>query len=78
MNTPHQLNEPLTYMPIPDSPYGWQEKMFSINSLEQNFAAYTGSGIRDWMEFSCAILPEARSPFHIGTQRLIGCNAIYR
>ena len=33
MNAPHQLNEPLTYMPIPDSPYGWQEKMFSINSL---------------------------------------------
>jgi len=53
MNMPHQLNEPLTYMPIPDSPYGWQEKMFSINSLEQNFAAYTGSDIRDWMEFSC-------------------------
>ena len=59
MNAPHQLNEPLTYMPIPDSPYGWQEKMFSINSLEQNFAAYTGHGIRNGMEISCAIFLEA-------------------
>jgi hypothetical protein len=65
-------------MPIPDSPYGWQEKMFSINNLEQNFAAYTGFGIRNWMEFSCTILSEAVLSFHGETQRLMGRNSIYR
>ena len=52
MNAPHQLNKPLTYMPITDSYYGLQEKCSVSISLGQNYATHAGRGIRAWVEYS--------------------------
>jgi hypothetical protein len=41
MNTPHLLNKPLPYMAIPDSSYGWQEKMFSTQQPGAKIAPHT-------------------------------------
>ena len=40
MNAPHQLNGSLTFMPITDSSYSWQEKMCRIGNPGRKYKEF--------------------------------------
>jgi hypothetical protein len=51
INAPHQLNEPLTYMPIADRSHSWQEKMCRTGSPGPKIYRTPRHGITAWMDF---------------------------